>query len=915
MAEEETSVTVASKVPFFELCGLLERIAKRSGNEEKRKILRSFIDKWRDFHDKIHGNDKTAKDSFYPAMRLLLPHLEKEREAYGIKEHTLAKLYIEILGLGKDSPAAQKLLNFRAPKGSKGDAGDFANVAFWVLKPRCPEKGSLTVEEVNEALNGVATNNAKKNKDGVRKSLLHMLRNMSASEQKWLIRMIMKELKVGLSQQSIFAVFHQDAEDLFNVKMSLQAVCEMLKDPKVRMHEIEVSLFSPFRPMLGDRGAPSKMEKVMDNKSFFIETKFDGERMQLHKKNGEYKYFSRGGNDYTHVYGADEYSGNFTGRASQFIKDNIHSCILDGEMVGFDPETKLMGSKGENFDIKSTNLVGYVPMLCVFDVLMINDKILSNCSLRERKKLILDVFEPEEGTIVASEYKECRTNQDCVDALNDAIDRREEGIMVKDPDTPYKPNTRKGGWYKIKPEYSGDLMDQLDVIVVGGYFGTGHRGDILSHFLCAVAVPPEEGEEHPTKFQTFCKVGSGYTKKELYEFNKKLHPHWNVFDRRKAPQFLEMPSGFKQRPDTWIHPSKSCILQIKAAEITVSDQFKTGCTLRFPRVELIRTDKPWYDCLTTKQLEELREKSGGKLAGRHAEIGEMEEEPKKKKRKIVTRHVKPTVGSRFRGINTENIEKISEMLAGKEVCVINGSAAHPKSDLEKKVVEFGGTIVQNPGDETYCVIAEKVAIKVKNIISKGNYDVVKASWLINCAENKSYIPWTPADMIFTSEKTAASFADDYDRHGDSYYEDTTVDALKKIFKNVEEKGSSVSLSTSNIAEMEMNYFPHDSEFGLFRLCRMYLDSNTTVDDTTTHIQASTLELVDVELRLYGATVVPTLDEGVTHVVMDDSDLTRIRQLRQRNRELSKKFHIVSQSWVTDCIKREKLLKERDYEPV
>lgn len=49
------------------------------------------------------------------------------------------------------------------------DAGDFANVAFWVLKPRCPEKGSLTVEEVNEALNGVATNNAKKNKDGVRK--------------------------------------------------------------------------------------------------------------------------------------------------------------------------------------------------------------------------------------------------------------------------------------------------------------------------------------------------------------------------------------------------------------------------------------------------------------------------------------------------------------------------------------------------------------------------------------------------------------------------------------------------------------------------------------------------------------------------------------------------------------------------
>ena len=59
---------------------------------------------------------------------------------------------------------------------------------------------------------------------GVKKSLEHMLRNMSAKEQKWLIRMVMKELKMGLSQQSIFSVFHADAEDLFNVKMDLKKV-------------------------------------------------------------------------------------------------------------------------------------------------------------------------------------------------------------------------------------------------------------------------------------------------------------------------------------------------------------------------------------------------------------------------------------------------------------------------------------------------------------------------------------------------------------------------------------------------------------------------------------------------------------------------------------------------------------------
>ena len=38
------------------------------------------------------------------------------------------------------------------------------------------------------------------------------------------------------------------------------------------------------------------------------------------------------------------------------------------------------------------------------------------------------------------------------------------------------------------------------------------------------------------------------------------------------------------------------------------------------------------------------------------------------------------------------------MFENKEYCVINGPSEHPKQELEKKVVEFGGTIVQNPGE-------------------------------------------------------------------------------------------------------------------------------------------------------------------------------------------------------------------------
>ncbi|KAL5020930.1 hypothetical protein ScPMuIL_000085 [Solemya velum] len=286
-------VSVASKVSFAELCGLLEKISRTQGNDKKKRLLKEFVERWREFHKTIHRDDEELHDSFYPAMRLLLPHLEKERVAYGIKENMFARLLIEVLCLGKESPDAIKLLHYKAPKTARGDAGDFASVAYYILKNRCPEKGTLTIHEVNACLDGIAQNNASKKKDIVRKNILHLLTNMSAIELKWLIRMIVKELKVGLSQMSVLSVYHLDAEELYNVNNNLEKVCRLLRDPKRRAHEIGIEIYSPFTPMLGERASPEKVEKLMDGKPYFIETKYDGERMLLHKGPDGYKYFSR----------------------------------------------------------------------------------------------------------------------------------------------------------------------------------------------------------------------------------------------------------------------------------------------------------------------------------------------------------------------------------------------------------------------------------------------------------------------------------------------------------------------------------------------------------------------------------------------------------------------------------------------
>ena len=48
-------------------------------------------------------------------MRLLLPQLDRQRPAYGMKETALAKQYIDILNISKDSSDAHKLLHYRTP--------------------------------------------------------------------------------------------------------------------------------------------------------------------------------------------------------------------------------------------------------------------------------------------------------------------------------------------------------------------------------------------------------------------------------------------------------------------------------------------------------------------------------------------------------------------------------------------------------------------------------------------------------------------------------------------------------------------------------------------------------------------------------------------------------------------------------
>ena len=549
---------------------------------------------------------------------------------------------------------------------------------------------------------------------------------------------------------------------------------------------------------------------------------------------------------------------------------------------------------------------------------------LTNKPLKERIKYLEKCFTEIDGRIVFSKRQTASTNKEVVEALNEAIDARLEGIVVKNPMSVYKPSIRSGsGWFKVKPDYMLGLNDDLDLIIVGGYFGKGRRSGLLSHFLLAVALDDANSSEennpkcsdkdkegeldfeedaekigavsdekkvwHPQVFYSFCKIGSGYTMKELNEFNQKLKDKWKPFDKKNPPRHLQVTY---EKPDMWIEPKESLIVQVKAVEITASDKYKAGVSLRFPRLESFRPDKNWFECMKLSELNELNRKNEGKLAsGKHFDLddyddegnlirNEDDDEPLVKKKKTTSHaNKKGILSDRFRGIDASSIVKINDSFKDLEFCVMieMGNEDYNKKALEKGIAELGGEIVQNPTSQTHCIIASKHTHKLNGYIKNDFSDIVKADWLVKCIQANKYIDWKPKDMMHIKAQTKVRFGKMYDSYGDSYTEDLTIDSLKEIFDNLDsttkvdpnEKENNMELIKKTIAFFENKYFPDESsQFGLFRLVYAYLDVYETVQDESKLVKNSALDLVGMKIKWRGGCLHKIVNEKTTHCIID-----------------------------------------------
>ncbi|BFI04909.1 DNA ligase 4 [Marchantia polymorpha subsp. ruderalis] len=890
-------------VEFSYLASMLDAVVRAKKGPLKRKHVRTFLDHVYTDHE------------FFSAMRLMLPNLDKERGNYGLKEAVLAKSLAEALCLSKDSEDAQKLLNWRKGGTRAGsNAGNFSFVATEILcrRQRVTSTG-IKIKEVNDLLDRLAAADRREEKVAV---LGEMINKTNAQEMRWIIMIILKDLKLGISEKTFFSEFHPDAEDLFNVTCDLKLVCDKLRNRNERYDRQDIEVGKAVRPQLAARVANvEEAWKKFRGKQVIVECKFDGDRIQIHKNGSSVNFFSRNFIDHQ----------EFKEGVANLIIQNVlpDKCILDGEMLVWDRSTKRFADFGTNREAAKAAKDGLdtSQQLCyvAFDVLYHGNSSVIHLPLRERQQLLEKSIKPLQGRLellLPSGSAQPSTGEskwsfiasraeDVEQFFQQTVENREEGIILKDLDSKWEPTDRSGKWLKLKPDYVHTGSD-LDVLIIGGYYGSGRRGGQVAQFLLGLAEPPKPGQ-YPTRFFSFCKVGTGLTDEESDHLVQRLKPYFRRNEKNsKTPSCYIVTNNAKERPDVWIdQPDKSVIMEITSDIRTIKTEvFAAPYGLRFPRVNRVRYEKPWYDCLDVQALVDMvNSRSGSTVDAKQSEGKENKVKQSKRQKKTEVRFMS-LVPSHMRVTDVSHVKRATKIFDGLVFYFANFSEDYAKESLHKLVVENGGSFSMNLNNEvTHALACEKKGIKYMAAATHG--DVIHYSWVMDCCTAKDLLPVRPKYFLHLSAQTKNKMKAEIDDYGDYYFLDNDTNDLKQLFENMEP--SKLASDKEELAHYKKKYCP-SSTFCLFSNCSFYFHKPIHSRNVDSQLVAETaLMRQRLEVSMHAGKVIETLTSDVTHMIiytspndsLPFSTIFKSIPFSVRRLLMSHKLKIMSHQWIDD----------------
>jgi DNA ligase-1 len=459
----------------------------------------------------------------------------------------------------------------------------------------------LTIEKVFENLQKLAETEGKGSQDKKFSLISEIMGSAEAKEAKYIVRTVLGELRVGVAEGIIRdaiaeAFFHEserkDATNAIEWAWFLTGdygeVAAISKEKGLAgLKKVRLEVGKPIQVLLAEK-SPSLSEALESFEECAIEVKYDGARVQIHKKGERIWLYTRRLENITKQFPD----------LVELVKKHVKGSefIIEGEILAIDPKTHnpmtfqtLSQRIHRKYDIQET--IKQIPIQAnLFDVIYLDGKSFFEADFKERRRTLESIVSPLPGKFQLAEELITKDLQKAEKFYKKALEANQEGVMVKNLKALYQPGRRvAGGWLKVKP-----TMENLDLAIVGGTWGTGKRAGWMGSFLLGV----RDGD----RFLECGMIGTGIREKEQElekeEVNVKEGVTFVNLTKLLKPYIeSEKASSIKIKPKV--------VVEVAYEEIQKSPNYESGFALRFPRVVRIRFDKGPEQADTLERLRRL----------------------------------------------------------------------------------------------------------------------------------------------------------------------------------------------------------------------------------------------------------------------------------------------------------------------
>jgi len=464
-----------------------------------------------------------------------------------------------------------------------GDIGSAARVVFENSSRRRQTalfERAVTLMEVRRSLEDIALVTGQGSIGKKRRLLSALLSRLSPVEVKCLVRILVADMRTGfhegLMEQAISKAFRIPLPRVQETGMIVGDIGEVAAIAREHgaegLSKVDFRIFRPVGLMLAQVADSVAEALEAHHGRAAFEFKYDGARVQIHKREGEVRVFSRRLTDVTVS----------LPEIVEVARTNIGAkkAILEGEVVAVDgmgrpvPFQHLMRRFRRIHDVEGQSVE--IPVrLYLFDVLYLDGKRLISELYLERRRILVE----NAGEISLSSQLVTESVGEAERFLQEALDAGHEGLMAKRLDSPYVPGVRGKYWLKIKP-----VLEPLDLVIVAAEYGYGRRHEWLSDYYLA-ARDAETGE-----YVTVGKTFKGLTDAEFKEITCRL----------KELAVSETSRRVSVVPVV--------VVEVAYNEIQTSPKYECGMALRFARIIRVRYDKNPEEADTIQRVREIYER-------------------------------------------------------------------------------------------------------------------------------------------------------------------------------------------------------------------------------------------------------------------------------------------------------------------